>query len=386
MENIYLDYAASTPVDPLVVREMLPYFTDIYSNPSSAHSGGQQTRDAIEKSRDSVAALINARSPEIVFTSGGTEANNCALKGIAAANREGGNHIITSAIEHPSIVNVFRALEESGCKITLVSVDEYGMIDPDDVKKAITPETVLVSIMHANNEIGTIQPLAEIISIAHESGIYVHTDAIQTCGHIDIDVAELGVDLLSISAHKLYGPKGTGALYVRSGVNITPFIHGGGHENGLRAGTENVAGIVGLGKAAELAKAELHEEKLRETELRNYFIQELSNRIDNIKLNGHPEQRLPNNINFCAEGIEGEAVLLNLDIEGIYVSTGSACSSANKEPSHVLTALGLPAQSARSSIRMSVGRWTTREQIDRVIEILPKITARLRAISSVYKK
>jgi cysteine desulfurase len=386
MENIYLDYAASTPVDPLVVREMLPYLTDIYGNPSSAHSRGQETRDAIEKARDSVAGLIGAKSPEIVFTSGGTEASNFALKGIARANKDKGNHIITSNIEHNSIINICRSLEMSGGKTTFVPVDEYGMVNPDDVRKAITPETILISIMHANNEVGTIQPLEEIIQIAHEANVYVHTDAVQTCGHIAVDVEQLGIDLLSMSAHKLYGPKGAGALYIRSGVDITPFIHGGGHENGRRAGTENVAGIAGFGKAAELAREELNEEIPRQAGLRNYFIQELCCRMENIKLNGHPEKRLPNNTNINIIGVEGEAILLNLDLEGIYVSTGSACNSESKEPSHVLTALGLPPESARSSVRMTIGRWTGVEQLDRVIEIMPKVIARLRAISPIYKQ
>jgi cysteine desulfurase len=386
MENIYLDYAASTPVDPLVVREMLPYFTDIYGNPSSAHSRGQASRDAIEKARERVADLIGAKSPEIVFTSGGTEANNFAIKGIALANKDRGSHIITSDIEHSSISNICKALETSGFRTTYVPVDSNGMIDPDDVKKAITPGTVLISIMHANNEVGTIQPLAEIVRIAHEAGIYVHTDAVQTSGHINADVKELGIDLLSLSAHKLYGPKGVGALYIREGVNIMPFIHGGGHENGRRAGTENVAGIAGLGKAAELAKEELNDEIPRQTELRNYLIRELCRQIENLTLNGHPEKRLPNNINLTIYGIEGEAVLLDFDIEGVYVSTGSACSSGSEEPSHVLLAIGLSKERARSSVRMTIGRWTAREQLDRVIEIMPKVVARLRAISPIYKK
>jgi cysteine desulfurase len=386
MESIYLDYAASTPVDPQVVQEMLPYFSDVYGNPSSAHSRGQETRDAIEKARKRVADLIGAESSEIVFTSGGTEANNFALKGIAEANKDNGNHIITSDIEHNSIYNICKSLEISGCITTFIPVDKYGMVNPDDVKKAITPGTILISIMHANNEIGTIQPLAEITRIAHESGVYVHTDAVQTSGHIPFDVKELGIDLLSLSAHKLYGPKGVGALYIKSGVNIAPFIHGGGHESGRRAGTENVAGIAGFGKAAELAKEELSKEIPRQTELRNYFISELCRKMDKVELNGHPQKRLPNNVNLSFWGIEGEATLLNLDIEGVCVSTGSACSSESEEPSHVLLAIGLSRETARSSLRMTIGRWTTREQLDRVIEIIPVIVARLRAMSPIYKQ
>lgn len=381
MENIYLDYAASTPVDPLVVNEMSLYYHDIYGNPSSIHQQGQSGREAIDEARDKVARLIGAKSTEIVFTSGGTEANNFALKGIALAHKDKGNHIITSNIEHPSIANVCMVLGESGYRITFISVDEYGMVNPDDIKKAITPETILISIMHANNEMGTIQPLEDIAGIARETGAYLHTDAVQTTGHIEVDVDKLGVDLLSISAHKLYGPKGVGALYIRSGINITPLIHGSGHENGYRSGTENVAGIAGFGKAAELAKEELSEEILRQTELRNYLIQELTHRLDKVKLNGHPEKRLPNNTNICIDGINGADLLLSLDSEGIYISTGSACMAENSEPSQVLTAIGLSPAMARSTLRMTIGRWTTREQIDRVIEILPGIVTRLRAIT-----
>jgi cysteine desulfurase len=260
------------------------------------------------------------------------------------------------------------------------------MVDPDDVKKAITPETVLISIMHANNEVGTIQPVMEIGSIAREAGVYFHTDAIQTSGHINVAVSETGFDLLSISAHKLYGPKGVGALYIRKGANITPFIHGGSHEMGHRAGTENTAGIVGFGKAAELAKKELDNEISRQTNLRNYFIKELTLKMDNLTLNGHPLKRLPNNINLCVQGIEGEATLLNLDLQGICVSTGSACSSESEEPSHVLLAMGLSHENAKSSVRMTIGRWTTKEQLDSVIDIMPGIVARLRAISPIYHK
>jgi cysteine desulfurase len=381
MENIYLDYAASTPVDPLVVNEMSLYYHEIYGNPSSIHQQGQSSREAIDEAREKVARLIGAKSTEIVFTSGGTEANNFALKGIALAHKDKGNHIITSNIEHPSITNVCMILGQSGYRITFIPVDEYGMVNPDDVKKAINPETILISIMQANNEIGTIQPLEEIAGIAREAGVLIHTDAVQTTGHIDVDVGKLGVDLLSLSAHKLYGPKGVGALYIRSGVNITPLIHGSGHEDGHRSGTENSAGIAGFGKAAELAEEELNNEILRQTGLRNYLIQELSHRIDNLKLNGHPGKRLPNNTNISVEGINGTDLLLSLDTEGIYISTGSACMAENSTPSQVLTAIGLSPAMARSALRMTIGRWTTREQIDRVIEILPGTVTHLRAIT-----
>jgi cysteine desulfurase len=382
MENIYLDYAASTPVDPLVVNEMSLYYNDIYGNPSSIHQQGQSAREAIDEARDKVARLIGAKSTEIIFTSGGSESNNLALKGIALAQKDKGNHIITSNIEHPSVANTCKSLETSGFRVTLIPVDEYGMVNPDDVKKAITPRTILISIMHANNEIGTIQPLSEISAIARDAGVYLHADAVQTTGHIEVDVEKMGIDMLSISAHKLYGPKGVGALYLRNGVNIIPLIHGGGQENGYRSGTENIAGIAGFGKAAELAKEELVDEIKREIGLRNYLIHELSNRIDNVKLNGHPEKRLPNNSNISIDGINSADLLLSLDSQGIYISTGSACIALESEPSHILTAIGLSPAMARSALRLTIGRWTTRQQIDRVIEILPGLVTRLRATNA----
>jgi cysteine desulfurase len=382
MENIYLDYAASTPVDPLVVNEMSLYYNDIYGNPSSIHQQGQSAREAIDEARDKVARLIGAKSTEIIFTSGGSESNNLALKGIALAQKDKGNHIITSNIEHPSVANTCKSLETSGFRVTLIPVDEYGMVNPDDVKKAITPRTILISIMHANNEIGTIQPLSEISAIARDAGVYLHADAVQTTGHIEVDVEKMGIDMLSISAHKLYGPKGVGVLYLRSGVNIIPLIHGGGQENGYRSGTENIAGIAGFGKAAELAKEELVDEIKREIGLRNYLIHELSNRIDNVKLNGHPEKRLPNNSNISIDGINSADLLLSLDSQGIYISTGSACIALESEPSHILTAIGLSPAMARSALRLTIGRWTTRQQIDRVIEILPGLVTRLRATNA----
>jgi cysteine desulfurase len=381
MENIYLDYAASTPVDPLVVKEMALYYNDIYGNPSSIHQQGQSAKEAIDEARDKVARLIGAKTSEIVFTGGGSEANNFALKGIALSYKNKGNHIITSDIEHPSVANTCKSLEISGCRVTFIPVNEYGMVNPDDINKAITPETILISIMHANNEIGTIQPLAEIAGIARDKEVLLHTDAVQTTGHIELDVEKMGIDMLSISAHKLYGPKGVGALYIRSGVNITPLIHGGGQENGHRSGTENIAGIAGFGKAAELAKEELNDEIIRQTGLRNYLIQELTRRIANIKLNGHPERRLPNNTNISIDGINGADLLLSLDSKGIYISTGSACIALDSEPSHILTAIGLSPAMARSALRLTIGRWTTREQIDRVIEILSETVNHLLSIN-----
>lgn len=385
MKRIYLDYAATTPTDPEVVKAMLPFFTEMYGNPSSVHVCGQENRDAIEIARGQVASIIGAIPSEIIFTSGGTEANNYALKGSVYALKEKGNHIITSRLEHHSVSETCAFLEKIGCSVTYLPVDKYGMVNPDDVKKAITGKTILISIMHANNEIGTIQPIAEIARIAKGAGVYFHTDAVQTTGHIHINVHELGIDLLSMSAHKLYGPKGTGALYIRDGINIVSLLHGGGQEQGRRASTENVPGIIGFGKAAEIAKNKMDKEMVREKSLRDELITGLQKRIKDTYLNGHPVERLPNNANLSIYGIEGESILLNLDLEGICVSTGSACSSASLEPSHVLLAMGVPPDLARCSIRFSLGRWTTEDEIERVFEVLPKVVGRLRAMSPLYR-
>ncbi|MGD1117936.1 MAG: cysteine desulfurase NifS [Dehalococcoidales bacterium] len=386
MKSIYLDYAATTPVHPDALKAMLPYFRDIYGNPSSFHTAGQQAKGALEKARESVAGLIGARAEEIIFTSGGTEADNHALQGVCLANAHKGNHVITTSIEHHAVLETCKSLEKRGIKVTYLPVDRYGMVDPADVKKAITPRTILISVMHANNEIGTIQPVGEIGKIAREAGIYFHTDAVQTAGHIQVDVNNLGVDLLSMSAHKLYGPKGTGALFIRQGTQITPFIHGGGQEKGRRAGTENVPGIIGFGKAAEIARREMPAEGARLTGLRDIFIAGLHKSIGNIHLNGHPVQRLPNNINISVSYLEGESIILSLDLQGIYVSTGSACSSGDMEPSHVLLAAGCPPELARGSLRFTMGRWTEAEDIDRVLEVLLPIVEKLRDISPLGKK
>jgi len=359
MKRIYLDYTATTPTHPEVAKTMSPYFTDVFGNPSSIHSYGQEGKGAIEGTRGKVAELIGARDEEIVFTSGGTEADNFALKGVAYANEKKGNHIITSPIEH--------------------------LVDPDDVKRAITSKTILISVMHANNEIGTVEPIVEIGKIAREAEVYFHTDAVQTVGHIPVDVDEFGVDLLSLSAHKLYGPKGVGALYIRKGTKLTPFMHGGEQERRRRASTENVPGIVGFGKAVELARQEMSEEAKRLTCLRDQLITGFLERIDHIHLNGHPQMRLPNNINICVDFIEGESMALNLDLEGICVSTGSACSSSSLEPSHVLLAIGIPPEQAHGSLRLTSGKWTTEEDIRRVLEVLPRIVAKLRAMSPLLK-
>ena len=385
MKRIYLDYTATTPTHPDVVKAMLPYFTDVFGNPSSIHSYGQEGKGAIEEARVKVAELIGAQDEEIVFTSGGTEADNFALKGVAYANEKRGNHIIASPIEHHAVMETCKFLEQRGFRVTFLPVDGYGLVDPDDVRRAITSETILISVMHANNEIGTIEPIAEIGKLAREAEICFHTDAVQTVGHIPVDVDEFGVDLLSLSAHKLYGPKGVGALYIRKGTKLTPFMHGGEQERRRRASTENIPGIVGLGKAVELVRQEMSEEAERLTLLRDHLIKGLMEQIDHVHLNGHPRARLPNSVNVSIDFVEGESMVLNLDLEGICASTGSACSSASLEPSHVLLATGVLPEQAHGSLRLTLGRWTIEEDIQRVLEVLPRIVAKLRAMSPLLK-
>ena len=385
MKRIYLDYAATTPAHPEVLTAMLPYFTEVFGNPSSLYSCGQEAKGAIEEARAKVADLIGARDEEIVFTSGGTEADNFAIKGLAFANESNRSHIITSSIEHHAVIETCKFLERGGFRVTYLPVDEYGLVAPDDVRKAITNKTILISVMHGNNEIGTIEPIAEIGKIAKETGVYFHTDAVQTAGYLPINVDELGVDLLSMSAHKLYGPKGVGALYIRKGTKLTPFMHGGEQERRRRASTENVPGIVGFGKAVELARCEMREESERLSHLRDQLIKGLLERINHTRLNGHPTMRLPNNVNISVDFVEGESMLLNLDLEGICASTGSACSSSSLEPSHVLLALGLPHEQAHGSLRFSLGKWTTEGDIQRVLEVLPRVVAKLRAMSPLLK-
>ncbi len=385
MKQIYLDYAATTPADPAVVQAMLPYFHDAFGNPSAIYSYGQEAKNAVEEARAKVARLIGARDDEIVFTGSGTEADNFALKGVAFANKSKGNHIITSSIEHHAVLESCKFLGKMDFKITYLPVDSYGMVDPQDVKKAITGKTILISVMHANNEIGTIQPISEISKVAKEAGVYFHTDAVQTAGHIPADVKELGVDLLAMSAHKLYGPKGVGLLYIKKGTKIMPFLNGGAQERGRRASTENVPGIVGFGKAAELAGQEINSEAARITRLRDKLITGFQKNMDHIRLNGHPVQRLPNNVNISVEFVEGEAMCLNMDMSGICISTGSACSSTSLEASHVLLAIGLDPVKAHGSLRFTLGKWTTEEEIDKVLETLPRIVGKLRAMSPLYK-
>jgi cysteine desulfurase len=386
MKQIYLDHAATTPMAQEVLEAMLPYFTERYGNPSSLHAFGQDAKEGIEQARQTIAEFIHANPDEIVFTGSGTESDNTVIKGVAHTLRAKGNHIVTSAIEHHAIHEPLHFLEQQGYQVTYLAVDGNGLVDPDAVKKAITNKTILVSVMHANNEIGTIEPIAEIGRIAHEAGVLFHTDAVQTFGHVPIDVDALGIDLLSASAHKLYGPKGVGLLYIRKGTRIAPLLHGGDQEKRRRASTQNVPGIVGFGKAVELAGAEMGTEAARQTVLRNALIEGLLGSIPDSRLNGHPRQRLPNNANVSIAFIEGEAMLLNLDMEGIAVSTGSACTSSSLEPSHVLTAIGLSHELAHGSLRFTLGRATTQEEIEQVMRVLPGIVKKLRAMSPLSKK
>ncbi|MDP2939191.1 MAG: cysteine desulfurase NifS [Candidatus Omnitrophota bacterium] len=386
MNRIYLDYAATTPCDPEVVKAMLPFFNEIFGNPSSIHYFGQQAKKAMEDSRQKVADFLGAKPEEIVFTSGGTESNNFALFGVAVSLETKGNHIIVSTIEHHAITEPVKVLEKKGFKITHLKVDKTGLVDPEDVRKAITDKTILISVMHANNEIGVIEPISEIGKIAKEKGIYFHSDAVQTVGHITTNVNELNVDLLSLSAHKFYGPKGVGALYIRRGTKISSFLHGGDQERSRRASTHNIAGIVGLAKAIELCQQKLPQEIKEQSELRDILIKEIPKEISDCRLNGHPLKRLPNNVNFSFAFIEGESILLHLDMLGIAASTGSACTSSSLEPSHVLLAIGLPHELAHGSLRLTLGRWTKKEEIDFLLENLPKVVDKLRRMSPLSNK
>lgn len=383
MKTIYLDHAATTPTDPQVVEAMLPYFTERFGNPSTLYSLGREAKQAMEIAREKVARAIGARPEEIVFTSGGTESDNFALEGVAFALQKKGNHIITSSIEHHAVSETCKFLQKRGFSVTYLPVDGHGRVDPEEVAKAITPQTILISIMHANNEIGAIEPIAEIARITREKGVCFHTDAVQTVGSLPIDVDGLGVNLLSMSAHKFYGPKGVGALYIRSGTRIVRFLHGGEQERKRRASTENIPGIVGMGKAIEIAQEKREESSKKAAALRDRLIEGLFRSLEHIRLNGHPTERLPNNVNICVEKVEGESMLLNLDARGICASSGSACTSGSLEPSSVLMAIGLPPEVAHGSLRFTVGRATTEEDIDYVLEVLPEIVGRLRAMSAL---
>ena len=386
MRKAYLDHASGTPIHPKVREEMLPYLKEIFGNPSNLHQFGQEAASGIEKARQRVARLIGAEPEEIIFTANGSEANNFALKGIALAHQKKGKHIIVSSIEHFSVLHSAKTLEKWGFKVTYLPVNRYGLVDPAEVAKALTEETILVSIMHANNEIGTIEPIEEISRVVRERKVYFHTDAIATTGIIPLDVGELGVDCLSLSADQFYGPKGAGALFLRKGIRIMPFLEGGIQEDGRRAGTENVPGIVGLGKAAELAKKEMEQRRRHLLFLRNKLINELPRRIEDLRINGHPELRLPNNVHVCIEFIEGESMLILLDSQGIAASSGSACTSRALKVSHVLTAIGVPAAIAQGSLLFSLGTDNSEEDIDYLLEVLPPIVQRLREMSPLYKK
>ena len=386
MKPVYMDYAATTPAAPEVIEAMMPYFRDIYGNPSSLHTWGQSAKRAVEEARETIASIIGAKPEEIVFTSGGTESNNFALKGAAWAMQDRGRHIITTKIEHHAVTEPLHFLENLGFNVTRLPVDADGSVDPADVAKAVTDETVLISVMHANNEIGTIQPIAEIGRIAQARGIPFHTDAVQTFGHWPVDVDTLGVDLLSASGHKFYGPKGVGILYVRKGTRLQTFMHGGEQERGRRASTHNVPAIVGMGKAAVLAQNDREQEMTRIAVLRDRLIAGLLGIITGIRLNGHPVQRLPNNVNVSMDFVEGESLLLNLDMAGVACATGSACTSTSLEPSHVLTAIGLTQALAHGSLRFSLGRETTEADVDYVVGILPDMVEKLRAVSPAYRK
>jgi cysteine desulfurase len=395
MNRVYLDFNATTPVEPEVLDAMLPYFSAEFANAASIHTPGQRARAAVETAREQVAALIGARPQEIVFTSGGTESDNHAIFGIASSSftsfpsstsSTSLRHIITTAIEHEAVLNACQALEKEGVRVTYLPTDREGQIDLEELRRAIRPETVLITIMHANNELGTVQPLEEIGRIAAEADVYFHTDAVQSAGKIPIDVNASRVDLLSLSGHKLYAAKGIGALYVRGGTRLRQLLYGGHHQRGFRPGTENVAGIVGLGKAAEIARKALSDDARRESTLRDKLQQGLLQRVPQSRVNAGAAPRTPNTTNLVFPGVEGEALLIALDLKGLACSTGAACSSGAVEPSHVLTAIGLPPEEARASLRFSLGRHTTSADIDFALNVVPAAVAQLRELSPSYQK
>ena len=396
MNRVYLDYNATTPVAPEVLDAMLPYFCADFGNASSIHTFGQNARAAVEAAREQVAALIGARAQEIFFTSGGTESDNHAIFGIVSSSSTSSSslasppstrpHIITSFVEHEAVLNACQALEKQGVDVTYLHVDQDGSVDLEDLRAALRKETVLITIMHANNELGTVQPLEEIGRVAKQADVYFHTDAVQSAGKIPIDVARFQLDLLSLSGHKLYGPKGIGVLYVRGGTRLKQLLYGGHHQRGVRPGTENVAGIVGLGKAAEIARHSLANDAKRLTALRDQLEHGLLRRVPHSRINGGHAVRTPNTANLVFPGVEGEALLIALDLRGLACSTGAACSSGAVEPSHVLTAIGLPAEEARASLRFSLGRHTTQADIDFAMQVIPAVVAQLRQLSPTYQK
>ncbi|HEC76547.1 MAG TPA: cysteine desulfurase NifS [Thermoplasmatales archaeon] len=381
--RIYFDHSATTPVDEEVVEAMLEYFGKKFGNASSLHSFGREAKSALEESREKVAKIINADANEIIFTGSGTESDNMAIKGIAFKN--GSGHIITSRIEHPAVLETCRYLEKKGFDVTYIPVDKYGMVDVEKVENEIRDNTILISIMHANNEIGTIEPIEEIGKIARKNNIIFHTDAVQSVGKIDIDVKKMNIDMLSISSHKIYGPKGVGALYIRRGIKIEAILHGGGHEYGLRSSTENITGIVGFAKACEIAEKRMKDDAIKLRKMRDRIIKKTLE-IEESYLTGHPEKRLPNNASFYFKGIEGESMVLMLDAKGIAVSTGSACSSKKLQPSHVLLATGIKPEDAHGSLRVTLGRKNSEEEVDYFLEVLPEIIEKLREISPMWRK
>ena len=381
-DRIYMDFAATTPVAPEVMEEMLPFFTENYGNPSSIHGSGRESRKAAEQARGKVAELLHVPPRDLYFTSGGSESDNWALKGAAFAQQDRGRRILVSAVEHHAVLDACKWLQKQNFEVVFLPVDRYGTVSPETVEENITEGTVLISVMAANNEIGTLQPVREIGEIARKHGILFHTDAVQAAGAVLLDAEEIRADLISISAHKIYGPKGTGALYIRGGTRMDALIHGGAQERGLRAGTENLAGIVGFGKAAELAAQRMTSDSARLTALRDRLIHGIQERIPGAVLNGHPTERLPNNCHFSFPGLEGEALLLRLDLAGIAASAGSACTAGSMEPSHVLLAVGQAPELANGSLRLTLGRETTEAEIDEVLEVLPKIAADLRGMRS----
>ncbi|MEW6615852.1 MAG: cysteine desulfurase NifS [Thermodesulfobacteriota bacterium] len=386
MKKIYMDHNATTPLHPEALDAMLPFLKDNFGNPSSIHWAGRGVRKYIDEAREKVANLLNTDPSEIAFTGGGSESDNLAIKGAAYALKKEGNHIITTKVEHPAVLNTCEYLEKAGYKLTYLPVDHEGMIDLDELKDSIISKTVLISIMYANNETGTLLPIKEVGEIAADIGILFHTDAVQAVGKIPMDLKDLKIDLLSLSGHKLYGPKGIGCLYVKKGTSLVPLIHGGHQEGGMRAGTENIPGIVGLGKACEIASRDMGFQVKRITKLRDRLYEGIIDKLDYIKLNGHPVKRIPNTLNVSFEFIEGESLLLNLDLEGVAVSSGSACTSGSLKPSHVLTAMGLTPEIAQGSLRFSLGRNNTEEDVEYVLDVLPEIVNRLRSMSPLYLK
>ncbi len=384
MERIYLDHGATTPLDPRVLEAMIPFLKEDFGNPSSLHFFGREVKKQLEEAREKVAGILGAEPEEIIFTSGGTEADNLALGGVVRALREKGKHIITTAVEHHAVLDTCTALKKEGFDITILPVDRYGMVEPQHVKEAIREDTLLVSVIYGNNEVGTVQPLEEIGQITREKGVLLHTDAVQTVGNLPLEVEKLQVDLLALSAHKFYGPKGAGILYCRQGIEIDRMLYGGGQERGRRAGTENVPGIIGMARAMEIAVEEKEENTRRMEKLRDKLIEGLLS-MEDVYLNGHPTRRLAGNVNASFEYIEGEALLLSLDYKGIAASSGSACSSGSMEPSHVLLAMGIPEQTAHGSVRFTLGRHTTEEEIDYVLEVVPEAVQKLRDMSSIYQ-